>query len=99
MVDAAKSTLYVFENHKGTARDLADYYISSGKNGIDKLQLADRTATGEDRRHVIEAFAAPGSTRVATAADGSVTGFVIYILRKRTAYRAKVKVSFKYEGK
>ena len=42
VVDTAKSTLYVFENHNGDARYLADYYISSGKNGIDKLREGDK---------------------------------------------------------
>lgn len=42
VVDAAKSTLYVFENHNGSARYLADYYISSGKNGMDKLREGDK---------------------------------------------------------
>ena len=42
VVDTSKSTLYVFENHAGTARYLADYYISSGKNGIDKLREGDK---------------------------------------------------------
>jgi murein L,D-transpeptidase YafK len=42
VVDTSKSTLYVFENHNGTARYLADYYISSGKNGIDKVREGDK---------------------------------------------------------
>ena len=42
VVDTSKSTLYVFENQGGTARYLADYYISSGKNGIDKLREGDK---------------------------------------------------------
>jgi murein L,D-transpeptidase YafK len=42
VVDTSKSTLYVFENHNGNARYLADYYISSGKNGIDKLREGDK---------------------------------------------------------
>jgi murein L,D-transpeptidase YafK len=42
VVDTSKSTLYVFENQNGSARYLADYYISSGKNGIDKLREGDK---------------------------------------------------------
>ena len=42
VVDTSKSTLYVFENHGGNVRYLADYYISSGKNGIDKLREGDK---------------------------------------------------------
>ena len=37
VVDTATSTLYVFENRRRQAALLADYYISSGKNGIDKI--------------------------------------------------------------
>jgi murein L,D-transpeptidase YafK len=42
IVDTSKSTLYVFENQGGTARYLTDYYISSGKNGIDKVKEGDK---------------------------------------------------------
>ena len=42
VVDTSKSTLYVFENQGGTARYLADYYISSGKNGINKVREGDK---------------------------------------------------------
>jgi murein L,D-transpeptidase YafK len=42
VVETAKSTLYVFENRSGTPRYLADYYISSGKNGIEKLREGDK---------------------------------------------------------
>ena len=42
VVDTSKSTLYVFENRGGAAAYLADYYISSGKNGIDKLREGDK---------------------------------------------------------
>ena len=42
VIDTSKSTLYVFENREGAARYLADYYISSGKNGIDKLREGDK---------------------------------------------------------
>jgi hypothetical protein len=34
-------------------------------------------ATGEDRGHLLAAFAAPDTTRVATGADGAPAGFVI----------------------
>ena len=42
VIDTSKSTLYVFENRDGAARYLADYYISSGKNGIDKVREGDK---------------------------------------------------------
>jgi murein L,D-transpeptidase YafK len=47
LVDTAKSTLYVFENHGGEPRYVADYYITIGKNGIDKARAGDnRTPLG-----------------------------------------------------
>lgn len=42
VVDTAKSTLYVFENNNGTPRYIADYYITIGKNGIDKIREGDK---------------------------------------------------------
>jgi murein L,D-transpeptidase YafK len=42
VVDTAKSTLYVFENKGGQARYVADYYVSIGKNGIDKHREGDK---------------------------------------------------------
>ncbi len=44
---------------------------------IDALAALDRSATGEDRRHLLEAFAAPASTRVAVDRDDSARGFVM----------------------
>jgi murein L,D-transpeptidase YafK len=42
VVDTSKSTLYVFENKSGIARYVADYYVSSGKNGIEKVREGDK---------------------------------------------------------
>jgi murein L,D-transpeptidase YafK len=42
IVDTAKSTLYVFENHNGEPRYVADYYTTIGKNGIDKNREGDQ---------------------------------------------------------
>jgi len=42
VVDTSKSTLYVFENRNGAPHYIADYYISSGKNGIDKFKEGDK---------------------------------------------------------
>jgi len=42
VVDTARSTLYVFENHGGEARYVADYYITIGKNGTDKFKEGDK---------------------------------------------------------
>ncbi|MDH5246440.1 MAG: L,D-transpeptidase family protein, partial [Betaproteobacteria bacterium] len=41
VVDTAKSTLYVFENRGGETRYVADYYVTIGKNGIDKFREGD----------------------------------------------------------
>jgi murein L,D-transpeptidase YafK len=41
VVDTAKSTLYVYENREGEARYLANYYVSIGKEGMDKLREGD----------------------------------------------------------
>lgn len=42
IVDTRQSTLYVFENNNGVPRYLADYYVSSGKNGADKTKKGDK---------------------------------------------------------
>lgn len=41
VVDTARSTLYVFENRGGEPRYVTDYYVSIGKNGIDKFREGD----------------------------------------------------------
>lgn len=42
VVDTAKSTLFVFRNDEAGPRYTGDYYISVGKNGIDKLREGDK---------------------------------------------------------
>ena len=42
IVDTRQSTLYVFENRNGVPHYLADYYISSGRNGTDKTSQGDK---------------------------------------------------------
>jgi predicted N-acetyltransferase YhbS len=44
---------------------------------IDAMEALDRTATGEDRAHLLRAFASAASTRVIEGADGSVVGFTV----------------------
>jgi murein L,D-transpeptidase YafK len=41
VVDTAKSTMYVYENREGEARYVANYYVSIGKEGMDKLREGD----------------------------------------------------------
>jgi len=41
-VDTSKSTLYLYENVKGEPRYVADFYISVGKKGADKLAEGDQ---------------------------------------------------------
>jgi len=42
LVDARHSRLYVYENHDGQPRYVADYYISQGKLGVNKLKAGDQ---------------------------------------------------------
>ena len=44
---------------------------------LDAMAALDRTATGEDRRHALEAFASPSSARVLAAPDGRLAAFVV----------------------
>ncbi len=47
VVDTSRSTLYVFENRGGEPHYVTDYYVSIGKNGIDKFREGDnRTPLG-----------------------------------------------------
>ena len=42
VIDSTKSTLYVFEQVDGQVRYLRDYYISVGRNGVDKSREGDK---------------------------------------------------------
>ena len=42
LVDSRRSRLYVFGNEKGTPRLVADYYVTLGKNGIEKTREGDQ---------------------------------------------------------
>jgi len=42
MVDSRRSRLYVFANDGGRPRYVADYYVTLGKNGIDKTREGDQ---------------------------------------------------------
>jgi murein L,D-transpeptidase YafK len=42
IADTSKSRLYIFQNAGGTPRYVADYYISSGKNGSRKIREGDK---------------------------------------------------------
>jgi murein L,D-transpeptidase YafK len=42
VVDSRRSRLYVFGNHKGTPRLVADYYVTLGKNGMEKTREGDQ---------------------------------------------------------
>lgn len=47
LVDSERSRLYVFRNVQGRPQYVANFYISSGKNGIDKMREGDqRTPLG-----------------------------------------------------
>src|SRR5512146_618298 len=42
VVDTQKSRLYVYQNDDGTPRFVADYYVTQGKLGADKLHDGDK---------------------------------------------------------
>jgi murein L,D-transpeptidase YafK len=42
LVDSRRSRLYVFANAEGRARLVADYYVTLGKNGVDKAREGDQ---------------------------------------------------------
>jgi murein L,D-transpeptidase YafK len=42
VVDTQKSRLYLYQNDKGTPRFVADYYISQGKSGAEKMREGDK---------------------------------------------------------
>lgn len=42
LVDTASQRLYVFANDNGSPRYVTDFYVSLGKNGIDKLREGDQ---------------------------------------------------------
>ena len=42
LVDSRRSRLFIFANEGGRARYVADYYVTLGKNGVDKLREGDQ---------------------------------------------------------
>jgi murein L,D-transpeptidase YafK len=42
VLDSANSTLFLFENDRGVPRYVADYYVTIGKNGMEKLREGDK---------------------------------------------------------
>ena len=42
MVDSKRSRLYVFANAQGRPKLIADYYVTLGKNGVDKARQGDQ---------------------------------------------------------
>lgn len=47
VVDTTRSTLFLFENRGGVPQYVADYYITIGRNGVEKLREGDkRTPVG-----------------------------------------------------
>ncbi len=42
VVDTKKSRLYLYQNNGGTPRFVADYYITQGKQGADKIKEGDK---------------------------------------------------------
>lgn len=44
---------------------------------LDAIVALDRAATGEDRAHLLRAFASPETARVLDGADGAIAGFMV----------------------
>lgn len=68
VVDTKKSRLYLYQNEKGTPRFVADYYITHGKLGIDKVREGDKKTpvgvyhvTGNLPRQKLGDFYGPGA--------------------------------------
>lgn len=68
VVDMKKSRLYLYQNEKGTPRFVADYYISHGKLGTDKVREGDKKTpvgvyhvTGSLSRQKLGDFYGPGA--------------------------------------
>jgi len=56
----------------------ADPRVRSFEPGdLGAIEALDRAATGEDRGHLLRAFASPESARVVEGTDGSVAGFMV----------------------
>ena len=47
------------------------------RDDLEAIAALDRAATGEDRSHLLRAFASPGTARCVIRADGAIGGFVI----------------------
>jgi predicted N-acetyltransferase YhbS len=47
------------------------------REDLARLVALDREATGEDRAHLLRAFAAPGTSRCVIRANGAIGGFVV----------------------
>jgi predicted N-acetyltransferase YhbS len=64
--------------HGGTDTTAASARVRPWRQtDLDAMAALDLHATGEDRRHLLEAFASPESTRVVDDADGRPAGFVV----------------------
>ncbi len=68
VVDMKKSRLYMYQNEKGTPRFVADYYITHGKLGTDKVREGDKKTpvgvyhvTGSLSRKKLGDFYGPGA--------------------------------------
>jgi GNAT superfamily N-acetyltransferase len=62
----------------GLDGDVADAGVRPFRAGdLEAMAALDAASTGEDRAHLLRAFAAPDSARVLERADGSLGGFVV----------------------
>jgi hypothetical protein len=62
----------------GTGATAADQQVRPFEPAdLPAMAALDRTATGEDREHLLRALATPASTRVLTDTGGGIAGFVV----------------------
>src|SRR2546426_9070406 len=61
VVDSRRSRLYVFGNDQGRPRLVADFYVTLGKNGVEKTregdQKTDRKSTRLNSSHLVISYA------------------------------------------
>jgi len=74
----AVQTWYVTLEAEGLPPGRGDPRVRSFQpSDLPAMAALDAAATGEDRRHLLSAFASPASSRVLEDQDGGVTGFVV----------------------
>ena len=68
---------YIIHQSWGVARPAVEGIRAFEPRDLDAMCRLDRAATGEDRGHLLRAFASVDSARVYEHPDGSIAGFVV----------------------